>query len=135
MLAAHCIIPLAFGGWKSLALAFACFILAVQLTIIFTAAANGFDQIFDYYEKLCVARSSESRHVREYVESYRHMREHGNAFFIVFLELGLAMAAIAVPSLAMLSALIVVWVLPACVVWILGTVLESKLPQVSQNQN
>jgi len=25
--------------------------------------------------------------VREYVESYKHLREHGNAFFIVLFEL------------------------------------------------
>lgn len=127
---AHVIVSVGLWSWQSLALAFASLVLAFQLSLLFTAATNRFERIFAYYLKLCTSRSSEARQVREYVESYRHMREHGNAFFIVLLELGLAMTAIAVPSLALLAALVVLWVLPASAAWLIGTVLESRLSRV-----
>lgn len=62
----------------------------------------------------------------EYVTSYRHLREHGNAFLILVLEGVLANALLRAPSLAFAALVVALWVLPAAVVWVVGTVLESR---------
>jgi hypothetical protein len=60
----------------------------------------------------------------QYVESYRHLREHGNAFFIVFLELllGTALFYSPFPWVALLA----LWIFPAAGVWLFGTLLENR---------
>ncbi|MCZ8227558.1 MAG: hypothetical protein O9249_00350 [Burkholderiaceae bacterium] len=127
---AYAVVSFGVLSWKSFAIASGCSVIAMQLALFSIATWNRFERISDYYLKLSAARSSETRQVQEYVESYRHMREHGNAFAIVLLELGLAMTAISVPNLSLLSALLTAWVLPASAVWLVGTVLESRLSKV-----
>ena len=63
----------------------------------------------------------------EYVTSYRHLREHGNAFLIVLLEglLGYVLFHSSSPRCAMV--ILALWLLPAATVWLVGTVLESRL--------
>lgn len=84
----------------------------------------------------------------EMVESYRHLREHGNSFFILFLELVVAGAAITligpdaakidlsntdlIHTLAAHEELIValvLWILPPMVVWSLSLVIEYRFGQ------
>jgi len=63
---------------------------------------------------------------QEYVTSYRHLREHGNAFLILVLEGVLANALLRAPSVAFAVGVVALWVLPAAAVWVVGTVLESR---------
>ncbi len=62
-----------------------------------------------------------------YVESYKHLREHGNAFFIVILEiiLGLMLYQIKTPELMIICLLI--WIFPGALIWFFGNYLESDL--------
>ena len=124
---AYLFLSLPLLSWRFFAIIFVCLILALQLTLFVEAKRNGFDKITSYYWSLSTARASASPQVQEYVESYRHLREHGNAFAIIIFELGFAMAAIAVPSLSMLAILLLLWVIPAAAVWMVGTILEMKL--------
>jgi hypothetical protein len=72
---------------------------------------------------------------KEVVETYRHMREHGNSAFIFFLELVLAAMCYVVVStdyfsahrkLAMLGVLFAIWALPAVSVHLLGQTVERR---------
>src|SRR5581483_9438366 len=52
-----------------------------QMTLILSAHRDDFIKIRRFYRRLTNARSSEKS--EEYVESYRHMREHSNAYSII----------------------------------------------------
>ncbi|MBV4428855.1 hypothetical protein [Clostridium tyrobutyricum] len=56
-----------------------------------------------YYEQLCRRRASfqcnEASYVKECVESYRYLREHGNAFLIIVMEIFLFLYTILVQQL------------------------------------
>lgn len=94
--------------------------------------------LFDFYSQLAERRS----HAKgEIVDSYRHLREHGNSFFIVFLELALGVVlfeasglmpqntASRVPTLGVVRiylAVIVAWILPAVFVWLISTLFERR---------
>jgi hypothetical protein len=106
------------------------FVLSFQVVLFVQALFNGFVRVSNYYSELAKARAGESKTVGEYVESYRHLREHGNAFGIVLLEICLATACIAAPSVQWLSVLLVLWILPATGVWLIGTVLETRVSKV-----
>jgi hypothetical protein len=107
------------------------------LAIIFTLFRT--KELFKFYEKLADKRESAKGGI---VDSYKHLREHGNSFFIVTLEVVLAIilftagnfdAAVgaAVTStknayvLAYIS-IIFVWILPAALVWLVGTLIERQ---------
>lgn len=83
-------------------------------------------------------RTRTNRWRPEFMDTYRHMREHGNSAFIFFLELSLAAlvyAVVALPgktALFQLSAigfLFAVWALPAVIVHLLGQHLERRFSQ------
>lgn len=80
----------------------------------------------------------------DFVESYRHMREHGNAVSIVLFELLLAFIlwslnphcqagrdAILVGRVGMILA---VWLSPAALVWLIGSSLERYLSRLPVDQ-
>ncbi len=127
LISAYLFLSLPLSSWRFIAIVFVCLILALQFTLFVEAKQNSFEKITNYYWSLSSARASAAPQVQEYVESYRHLREHGNAFAIIIFELGFAMAAISVPSLSMLAILLLLWVIPAAGVWMVGTVLETKL--------
>lgn len=79
-----------------------------------------------YYANLTKARSVDSEEVRQYVESYKHLREHGNAFLILLFELALGtiLATVSKPNIALIA--LILWILPAALVWLIGTVLEYR---------
>lgn len=79
---------------------------------------------FEYYDRLVKKRASRSVTASEYVESYRHLREHGNAFFIALLELLLGAALFYSPM--PWAVVLMLWVLPAAGVWAFATMLESR---------
>ncbi|HZQ69866.1 MAG TPA: hypothetical protein VFA68_15185, partial [Terriglobales bacterium] len=72
---------------------------------------------------------------RDFMDTYRHMREHGNSAFIFLLELGLAALAFAVISkpgqtpmqqLGAIATLFVIWTIPAVFVHLIGQHLERR---------
>ena len=70
------------------------------------------------------ARAINERWVGEYVESYRHLREHGNALLIILMEVILAAALYAADTLIRFFTLAVIWIIPAAFSWFFGTWLE-----------
>lgn len=125
-------LSLAYWSWQGLSIGFVALVLALQLSLFAEAKRNNFEHITTFYWSLSTARASEAPQVQEYVESYRHMREHGNAFAIILFEVGFALAAISVPNLSMLSALLFFWVTPAALVWGVATGLESRLAKAAK---
>jgi hypothetical protein len=89
--------------------------------------------IFTFYKELVFKRAVESKEVKQYTESYKHLREHGNAFLIVFFEiiLGIIYASInstsSVTSIQLAVIYTILWIMPACCVWAIGTYLEMKI--------
>ena len=110
----------------TLSLALFTAILLIQIIPLIFSLKNEGDIAHDYYDRLTKARSIDSDSNREYVESYRHLREHGNAFFILFFELalGVILASLPTPNLGLIT--LMVWIVPAALVWLLGTILEHK---------
>lgn len=98
------------------------------------------DRIYDGMKRLAQARgSSEDR--GGLIESYRHLREHGNSLFIVGLELVLGAALIGMVRIIENDAtvqdklfectrwgvtLLTAWMLPGIAVWFLGNVVERR---------
>ncbi|MGB6450067.1 MAG: hypothetical protein WBE92_04885, partial [Steroidobacteraceae bacterium] len=72
----------------------------------------------------------EGKQKSEYIESYRHLREHGNAYAILVAELVLALAVGAAPTWYFVGGLITLWTLPAAFVWGVGTWLEFGIRDV-----
>lgn len=105
-------------------------------------------QLLRFYQRLATKRTDSTNGI---VESYRHLREHGNSFAIVLLEIVLAILLFSVgnfvPTLIekkILStttwqdsdyaiayvAVIFVWTLPAAFVWLIGTYFEREFSGV-----
>jgi hypothetical protein len=89
------------------------------------------DDIFKFYRKLCNKRLSEKTDI---AESYRTMREHGNAFFVIFWEIFLASIILVGLKLKVVigydNLLFVtlsgalLWVLPATMSWYIAGRIE-----------
>lgn len=90
-------------------------------------------EVRNFYHELAGqrARGGNEDSVREYVESYRHLREHGNAFLIIMMEVVLAASLYAADSILRVIGVMVVWILPATFAWFLGTWLEFSFPTPS----
>ena len=109
-------------------------ILGIQLFLLLCATTNNFKQVADFYFAIAETRSHAATgqdrspgNLAEYVTSYRHLREHGNAFCILLLEAALAYVLYSLPGVASALIILVVWVLPASSVWAVGTTLEMRL--------
>lgn len=86
---------------------------------------------FTFYQDLSKQRAkrSDSKQMKEYVESYKHLREHGNAFFIVLCELILGF--ILYKGNSWIIAIIgFLWILLPVTAWFIGTYLEKKLSDI-----
>jgi hypothetical protein len=77
----------------------------------------------------------ESRKHRDFIDTYRHLREHGNSAFIFILELTLATAISGIikcfpgnpiMSLSLISILLVIWSFPSMLVHLLAQHLENR---------
>lgn len=95
-----------------------------QGALIFAAQKGNFAEIFKFYENLAAARRKPDKH--GLVESYRHLREHGNAVMIVLLEIvfGIIIASASTPTELVVS--LIAWLLPAAATWLIASVLEAK---------
>jgi len=95
-----------------------------QLFLLWLSMSGRENYSFEYYDQLVKRRASVDAAGSEYVESYRHLREHGNAFFIALLELLLGAALFYSP--VPWGIVLMLWILPAAGVWFFGTLLESR---------
>lgn len=105
-------------------LLFVSIIFVGQLFLLWLAMSGREQHAFEYYDQLVQRRASASAAGNEYVESYRHLREHGNAFFIALLELLLGAALFYSP--VPWAVILMLWIFPAAGVWLFGTLLESR---------
>jgi hypothetical protein len=108
-------------------------VIGFQLALVVVAVMNEFCTIESFYRDLATARAnavgepSKGRSPGcEYVTSYRHLREHGNAVSIVVLEFVLAYVILRSNSQATAIVVIGLWILPSTTAWFLGTVLERR---------
>ena len=82
------------------------------------------DTVRGLYVDLARHRASHEQWVGGYTESYRHLREHGNAFLIILMEVVLAAALYAADTTIRFFTIAVIWIVPATFSWFLGTWLE-----------
>lgn len=109
-------------------------ILILQIIIIVTCLYG--DKTSKFYSILTEYRQKEKNNNSRdnYIESYKHLREHGNAFLILLMELLLGLILVKVHQISHITLVIVLWILPATSVWILGTILEAKLIEMNPNK-
>ncbi|MDD2764387.1 MAG: hypothetical protein PHE83_10480 [Opitutaceae bacterium] len=95
----------------------------VLVATLSTIAFYRRDDLYQFYQQLSAKRKLESN--SEFIESYRTLREHGNAFLIIYWELMLALIAVAGLKLYDVTDFgsAVVFVLFACLVWVTPAVL------------
>lgn len=102
-------------------------IFLIQIAKIVSANLDRLETIGEFYRKLAKMRATDAAWVSEYVESYRHLREHGNAVSILVLEVALAFVLFSVRGFASAVAVVVLWLLPSAYSWLIGSALESRL--------
>ncbi|MEQ1622146.1 MAG: hypothetical protein ABL919_12120 [Methylococcales bacterium] len=106
------------------------YILLVQVFFIYFGLKKDSDNsnaICNFYKELITERTELTPARSLYIESYKHLREHGNAFFIVLLEFVFAFSLWYAETLEQLYILVFLWISPAAFVWVVGTCLESKI--------
>lgn len=84
------------------------------------------------------ARQTKSYWHKEFIESYRHLREHGNSAFIFFLELVLAsLIYLSIKGstlsphaqISTVGIILAIWASPAILIHLLGQLLERRFSQ------
>jgi len=81
--------------------------------------------ITKFYKGLSDTRAKKTS--KEYVESYRHLREHSNAYGIIVLEFVLAPAVVWAWGTKWITVVFLIWLLPPALCWAIATMLESVL--------
>ncbi len=107
-------------------------IFGIQVFVLRKVLLNP-DDTYQFYDQLEKNRPR----LPELVESYRHLREHGNAVSIVLWELILAFILWSVkPNLneeaiviARIGVVLGIWLLPSSLAWLLGSALERHVSQ------
>lgn len=115
-------------SWKTMAflnLLLFTIVLGLQLAFLIEAHWQKFRGIHSFYKSLSEARGDD-RQSAEYVESYRHLREHANAYAIIILEFVLALALLAVSEHWQKVLVIFLWIIPSAYCWLIPTVLEAR---------
>lgn len=129
----YCLTPL--SGHRQVVMSMAVFVgvtlVAVQVwSVTQLLREAGTDDLFNFYIQLVERRDAKAH--GGIVESYRHLREHGNSFLIVVFELLLAAVLFAVSlstghdAVIYLFVATFLWVVPAAGIWLVGTRLEKQ---------
>jgi hypothetical protein len=124
--------------WFATVIGLAALVVIGQFFIIFYCQRES-AHLFRFYKELALKRSNAKGGI---VESYRHLREHGNAFGIVFFQVILALFVFAAttfasysdnfrtqstPEVAMVLVVVLLfWILPAALVWFIGCLIEQE---------
>ncbi|THJ32424.1 hypothetical protein E8K88_12045 [Lampropedia aestuarii] len=123
------------------ALLFTC-VTGFSIGLTLAAFFDKYSKVEEYYKNLSKARveipkgkrRGDSASIRaDYITSYKHLREHGNAFLIVVFEFILAFSIFHSSSKKVGLIILALWVVPSGFVWLLGSVLERKM--VNRNSN
>ena len=85
-----------------------------------------------YYELISNLAKKRGQN-NNFCESYKHIREHGNAFFIVLYELILAPVFVTLP-MEMLPIIVVIWIAPGAMMWWFGSWIEIKFSRDENSQ-
>jgi hypothetical protein len=126
--AAWCIAR-ALGDARALSWLLTVGIAAIQIGLIAYAQRGRFLRINSFYDQLVRARLSEKAERGDFTDSYRHLREHGNAKTIIVFEVFLGVIVGTAQSGADLIVLLVIWLLPAAYVWFIASVLEAHFAE------
>ena len=102
------------------------FVLLFQSMLLLSVFFN-FGLIQQFYRNMTRARSRSANNIEHFRKSYRDLREHGNAFEIIILEF--VLTSILICSKDLFPLIIVIWILPAAFCWIIGTMLEFRIPR------
>jgi hypothetical protein len=95
-----------------------------QLFLLWPSIFGREQSAFDYYDELVKKRAFVDPAGDEYIESYRHLRENGNAFFIVLFELLLAGVLFYSPIRWVF--VLTLWISPAALIWLFGILMEGR---------
>lgn len=109
-----------------------------QFLVVFITIFKS-ERLFFFYNNLAIKRSIDTIGI---VDSYKHLREHGNSFAIVVFEIVLAFILFVAGNLEFASTgivsqskyiyvfpyilIIFLWILPAALVWFIGTLFERQ---------
>jgi hypothetical protein len=96
-----------------------------QIFLIVMAQRYRFKKITSFYDRLVNARCADRIAGKDYTDSYRHLREHGNAKMIIILEIFLGAIMASADDGAELVMMLVLWLVPAAYVWFIGSILEA----------
>jgi len=100
------------------------YLFSMQVFNIFEMLRSPDSVGFLYYSEVCIKRATATDSGREYMSSYRELREHGNAYFVLALEIILGLLLYFTPSYWLLTLLL--WIFPAVCVWFMAVILESR---------
>ncbi len=117
------------------------FLLTCQICILYAIILNR-KNLFHFYKKLANQRAHSDK--GGLVESYRHLREHGNSFLILLLEIVLALILYFVSIsnafnknqllvLLYYVAIVILWIAPSIFIWF--TAVELEIEFVGDNAN
>jgi len=108
-------------------------ILYMQALVIISIFGSKWKKSLEYYQEIIKKRKIIDN--AEYIESYRHMREHGNSFLIVVFQVFLSFPLYSICSsdwetpkqTVYILATIFFWIIPAASIWAYATRIESNL--------
>ncbi|MCB5186150.1 hypothetical protein LG201_13125 [Methylobacillus gramineus] len=97
-----------------------------QILLVYKTISRN-SEVYNFYKALSKARDSKSN----MIESYRHLREHGNAFAIVICEFFLGALLFQVGkmegvTISIYAIAVVIWLFPAALVWLSGSAIERR---------
>lgn len=119
---------------ESLAVFMFVMLIMLQVQIVGSIFRTSWQETINYY--LAIVEKRNEHKDSGYVESYKHIREHGNSFLIVAFQFFLAFPIfmfVSQPTIASEDAIrhlliiVLVWVLPAATIWFFGNKLENNL--------
>lgn len=108
--------------------------LLLQLQVVWGILKSRWNEAISYYITIINKRKTGDH--AEYVESYRHMREHGNSFLIVIFQMLLALplyilaCAPDIDQLVSIRNIFVIlffWTTPAAFIWVYAIKIENNL--------
>jgi hypothetical protein len=110
-----------------------CLLVLFQFRLIYEVFYKSWPVTINYYKSIIGKRAIGAN--LEFVESYKHIREHGNSFLIVIFQFLLAVPLFMIVGLAKtpestisnLMTLVIFWIFPGSFIWMFGNKLENYL--------
>ena len=102
------------------------YVFSIQVgLLVLLALPAGRQRYLEYTREVARRRAFATPAGKQYIESYKHLREHGNSLLIVMLEVVLAVILYAAPIAWPL--IVLIWVTPASLVWVFAGTLEAAM--------